>query len=127
MLCLSGEDAFQLNGTYGFPLDLTKEIVAAGMTVDEALPPAQAGTSASRARNARKNAGADAWAGENDVLADIPATEFLGCEKSPRPKQRYWRFSRMANVSIMRPQAMRLPWCWTKPLSTQRAAARWAM
>ena len=33
---LSGADAFKLNDTFGFPLDLTKEIVAeAGMTVDE--------------------------------------------------------------------------------------------
>lgn len=81
--CLSGEDAFRLNDTYGFPLDLTKEIVAErGMTVDEERFHQLMQEQRERARNARKNAGADAWAGENDVLADIPATEFLGYEKS---------------------------------------------
>ncbi len=81
--CLSGEDAFRLNDTYGFPLDLTKEIVAErGMTVDEERFHQLMQEQRARARNARKNAGADAWAGENDVLADIPATEFLGYEKS---------------------------------------------
>ena len=81
--CLSGEDAFRLNDTYGFPLDLTKEIVAErGMTVDEERFHQLMQEQRERARNARKIAGADAWAGENDVLADIPATEFLGYEKS---------------------------------------------
>lgn len=81
--CLSGEDAFRLNDTYGFPLDLTKEIVAErGMTVDEERFHQLMQEQRERARNARKNAGADAWAGENDVLVDIPATEFLGYEKS---------------------------------------------
>ena len=77
--CLSGEDAFRLNDTYGFPLDLTKEIVAErGMTVDEERFHQLMQEQRERARNARKNAGADAWAGENDVLADVPPTEFLG-------------------------------------------------
>ena len=81
--CLSGEDAFRLNDTYGFPLDLTKEIVAErGMTVDEERFHQLMQEQRERARNARKNAGADAWAGENDVLADVPPTEFLGYEKS---------------------------------------------
>ena len=81
--CLSGEGAFRLNDTYGFPLDLTKEIVAErGMTVDEERFHQLMQEQRERARNARKNAGADAWAGENDVLADVPPTEFLGYEKS---------------------------------------------
>ena len=81
--CLSGEDAFRLNDTYGFPLDLTKEIVAErGMTVDEERFHQLMQEQRERVRNARKNAGADAWAGENDVLADVPPTEFLGYEKS---------------------------------------------
>ena len=33
-----------------------------------------------RARDARKNAGADAWEGESNVLEGLPATEFVGYE-----------------------------------------------
>ena len=34
-----------------------------------------------RARNARKNAGKDAWEGEGSVIEDLPETEFLGYEQ----------------------------------------------
>ncbi|WP_101696989.1 alanine--tRNA ligase [Clostridium minihomine] len=75
----SGEDAFRLNDTYGFPLDLTKEIVAEqGMTVDEEDFRRLMKEQKERARAARKNAGADAWAGGSDVLDDVAATEFVG-------------------------------------------------
>ncbi len=75
----SGADAFRLNDTYGFPIDLTKEIVAEhGMTVDEEEFTRLMKEQRERARAARKNAGADAWAGESDVLENIGETEFLG-------------------------------------------------
>ena len=74
----SGEDAFKLNDPYGFPLDLTKDILEEkGITVDEdkfnALLAAQKAT----ARAARKDAGADAWKG-NSVKIDADKTEFVG-------------------------------------------------
>ena len=75
----SGDDAFRLNDTYGFPLDLTKEILAEkGMTVDvdrfKELMLAQR----ERARAARKNAGADAWAGDSVQLDGVEPTVFVG-------------------------------------------------
>lgn len=76
---ISGEDAFKLNDTYGFPIDLTKEIAAEHhMTVDEETFRKQMQEQKDRARAARKNAGADAWAGESNLLEGIPETEFLG-------------------------------------------------
>nr|WP_319488442.1 alanine--tRNA ligase [uncultured Caproiciproducens sp.] len=75
----SGADAFRLNDTYGFPIDLTKEIVAErGMTVDEEEFKRLMLEQRERARAARKNAGADAWEGESDLLDAVPETEFLG-------------------------------------------------
>ena len=73
---LSGAEAFRLNDTYGFPLDLTKEIIAEkGMTVDENEFQRLLSEQRTRARNARKNAGADAWLGESVDLDGIPATD----------------------------------------------------
>ncbi|WP_457942882.1 alanine--tRNA ligase [Caproiciproducens sp. LBM24188] len=77
----SGADAFRLNDTYGFPLDLTKEIVAErGMTVDEEEFHRLMKEQKDRARAARRNAGADAWAGESDLLEGVLETKFLGYE-----------------------------------------------
>ncbi len=85
---ISGEDAFKLNDTYGFPIDLTKEIAAEHhMTVDEETFCKQMQEQKDRARAARKNAGADAWAGESNLLEGIPETEFLGyTEKAVQAK-----------------------------------------
>ena len=78
---VTGEDAFRLNDTYGFPLDLTKEIAAErGFTVDEEGFQEKMQEQKVRARNARKNAGADAWLGESSLLDGVPETEFLGYE-----------------------------------------------
>lgn len=76
---LSGADAFKLSDTFGFPIDLTKEILAEkGMDVDgdefNALVKKQKET----ARSARKDAGADAWKDTGATLKGIPATVFTG-------------------------------------------------
>ena len=77
----SGEHAFTLNDTYGFPLDLTKEILAErGMEVDEPRFRQLMQEQRERARNARKDAGADAWKGENTAAAGLEPTVFTGYE-----------------------------------------------
>ena len=75
----SGADAFRLSDTYGFPIDLTKEIAAErGMSVDEEEYGKRMLEQRERARAARRNAGADAWAGESRLLEGVPETKFLG-------------------------------------------------
>ncbi|MBM6676888.1 alanine--tRNA ligase [Olsenella uli] len=77
---LPGEVAFKLHDTYGFPIDLTREICeAAGRAVD--MDGFDACMTEQRER-ARASANRDAWGTFNDVwtaLADqLPATEFVG-------------------------------------------------
>ena len=75
----SGEHAFTLNDTYGFPLDLTKEILSErGMQVDEERFRQLMQEQRERARNARKDAGADAWKGEGSAASGLPETVFTG-------------------------------------------------
>ena len=75
----SGDNAFTLNDTYGFPLDLTKEILSErGMQVDEERFRQLMQEQRERARNARKNAGADAWKGEGSAASGLPETVFTG-------------------------------------------------
>lgn len=85
---ISGDDAFKLSDTYGFPIDLTKEIAAEhDMTVDEDTFQKRMQEQKESARAARKNAGADAWAGESDLLESVPETEFHGyTEKTVQAK-----------------------------------------
>ncbi|MCR4688134.1 MAG: alanine--tRNA ligase [Saccharofermentans sp.] len=83
---LPGEDAFKLHDTYGFPLDLTKEIAAdSGLTVDEEGFAAAMKEQKKRAREATlKNVADTAWGGTElpyDVVADNTETEFLGYDE----------------------------------------------
>ena len=74
----SGDDAFKLNDTYGFPLDLTKDVLEEkGMTVDEDRFNELLAEQKATARAARKDAGADAWKGES-VKIEADKTEFVG-------------------------------------------------
>lgn len=76
---LSGDDAFKLNDTYGFPLDLTREILAErNMTVDEERFHACMQEQKERARAARKKSDTDAWAEEGFAADECPATVFRG-------------------------------------------------
>ena len=77
---LSGADAFKLSDTYGFPIDLTKEILEEnGMAVDEDAYKALALEQRERSRAARKEAGG--WDSEGGFDAgDLPPTQFVGYE-----------------------------------------------
>ncbi len=76
---LSGEDAFKLNDTFGFPIDLTKEILGeSGIKVDVERFKELLKEQKERSRNARKNAGADAWISDATDLSDIEPTRFVG-------------------------------------------------
>ena len=74
----SGEDAFLLSDTYGFPIDLTEEMVEdEGMTIDMDRFTACREEQRVRAREARKALGDLAWAGIDLGLDNTP-TEFVG-------------------------------------------------
>ena len=74
----SGEDAFKLYDTFGFPIDLTAEMAAEeGMTIDEDAFKALMAEQKERAREARKALGDLGWAGV-EFGKDMPATEFVG-------------------------------------------------
>ena len=74
----SGADAFLLAATYGFPIDLTMEMVEeAGMTVDLDEYNRNREEDKIRAREARKALGDLGWAGV-DLGKEIPETVFVG-------------------------------------------------
>ncbi|MCR4747782.1 MAG: alanine--tRNA ligase [Clostridiales bacterium] len=80
---LSGEDAFKLQDTFGFPIDLTKEMLEEhGMTVDEARFKELLGEQKQRAKaDAAAKSVAEAWKGNADVTKGFAETEFLGYEE----------------------------------------------
>jgi alanyl-tRNA synthetase len=77
---LPGETAFKLHDTYGFPIDLTREIAAdRGVVVDMAGFEAEMARQRERARAAWKGADtADAPEVYRDIVEDHGLTEFVG-------------------------------------------------
>lgn len=76
---LGGADAFKLQDTFGFPIDLTKELLEErGMSVDIDEYDRLYAQSRAAARAARKDAGAQAWKDSNVSFKDVGATEFVG-------------------------------------------------
>ena len=75
---ISGEDTFKLYDTFGFPVDLTKEIAAEkGLSVDEATFAELMKSQKERARQARANI--SGWSNATgSLLSDMPKTSFEG-------------------------------------------------
>ena len=75
---ISGKDAFKLYDTFGFPVDLTREIAEEkGLSIDDEAFNALMKEQKDRARAARGNI--SGWSDSSKSLLDnLPATEFLG-------------------------------------------------
>ncbi len=76
---LSGADAFKLYDTFGFPIDLTKEILEErNIALDEEEFHTLMLEQRNRARGARKSTDTDAWTATKSIIDELPATEFVG-------------------------------------------------
>ena len=76
---LSGEDAFKLYDTYGFPFDLTKDILSEkGMTVSEETFNELMKKQKELARNSRKASDNESWKSDGITFEDTKATQFVG-------------------------------------------------
>ncbi|MBP9988688.1 MAG: alanine--tRNA ligase [Ruminococcus sp.] len=80
---LNAEDAFKLQDTFGFPIDLTKEIIEEkGMTVDEDKFNELVLIQRKRSRDAHKGAGAEGWNDTGVTTKGIEKTDFAGYENT---------------------------------------------
>ena len=79
---LSGADTFKLYDTFGFPVDLTREIAEeSGLKIDEDAHRALMEEQKQRARAARGNI--SGWSDSSkSLLENLPATEFVGYSES---------------------------------------------
>ncbi len=76
---VSGEDAFRLYDTYGFPLDLTKDILSEkNMTVDEETFDRLMQQQRQKAREGRKAADAQSWKSDGISFENAQDTVFTG-------------------------------------------------
>jgi alanyl-tRNA synthetase len=78
---MDGEEAFKLYDTYGFPIELTQEILAdAGMTADVEGFHKNMEEQKERARAGQKDTSGEAWK-EKAMPKDLPDTEFTGYDE----------------------------------------------
>ena len=79
---LSGEDVFKLNDTFGFPLDLTREIAAErGLDIDEEGFHAAMKKQKDTARAERLKKNISGWSEDLFGTLETEPTEFVGYEK----------------------------------------------
>jgi alanyl-tRNA synthetase len=87
MTFLSGEKAFRLYDTFGFPLELTKEILEEEkMQVDENGFKVEMEKQKERARRARQNSEGEGW--KEDIYSQLDRhiqSKFIGYEKNESP------------------------------------------
>ena len=75
----SGEDAFKLYDTYGFPIDLTKDILSEkGIALDEARFKELMEEQRQKARDGRKSSDGESWKSDGISFDNIPETLFVG-------------------------------------------------
>ncbi|MFP5224042.1 MAG: alanine--tRNA ligase, partial [Actinomycetota bacterium] len=80
---LSGETAFMLHDTYGFPLELTTEIAQeAGLEVDTDTFDRLMSQQRDRARSAREVGSERGETGRREVLAEIGSVNFTGYDRT---------------------------------------------
>ena len=81
---LSGEDAFRLYDTFGFPIDLTREILSEqNITIDEEEFTRLMNEQRVRAREARKDV--SGWSTDSIDLTALAPTEFTGYQTLNQP------------------------------------------
>ncbi len=81
---LSGADVFKLYDTFGFPIDLTRELVEEkGIAIDEEGFTELMKAQKQKARDARSTAGDFGWSDENgELIGKDVVTSFVGYEKT---------------------------------------------
>lgn len=78
---LSGEDAFELYDTHGFPIDLTKEIISEHLIeLDQEMFDKLMGEQRKKAQDARKKISGTSWASDNTQISAEP-TVFVGYDE----------------------------------------------
>ena len=78
---ITGEQCFTLYDTYGFPIELTEEMVKdLGMEIDEAGFKACMDKAKDLARSARKDEDNEGWLDESVMYKEMPQTNFVGYE-----------------------------------------------